>query len=67
MFSITKKVKKLYCVICDKYRKFQEPKISYILEKTLVLSIIFSKCKNEEIYKKYLKDTNQLRYWNSLL
>ena len=62
MFSITKKVKKLYCVICDKYRKFQEPKISYILEKTLVLSIIFSKCKNEEIYKKYLKNTNQLRY-----
>ena len=62
MFSITKKVKKLYCAICDKYRKFQEPKISYILEKTLVLSIIFSKCKNEEIYKKYLKNTNQLRY-----
>ena len=62
MFSITKKVKKLYCVICDKYRKFQEPKISYILEKTLVLSIIFSKCKTEEIYKKYLKNTNQLRY-----
>ena len=62
MFSITKKVKTLYCAICDKYKKFQEPKISYILEKTLVLSIIFSKCKNEEIYKKYLKNTNQLRY-----
>ena len=49
IFSITEKVKmkKLYCVICGKYRKFEKPKISYILEKTLVLSIICSKCKNE--------------------
>ena len=47
---ITKKMKTLYCVICGKYRKFEKPKISYIyssLEKTLVLSIFFSKCKNE--------------------
>ena len=41
-------MKKLYCVICGKYRKFEKPKISYLLEKTLVLSIIFSKCKNED-------------------
>ena len=33
IFSITKKVKKLYCVICGKYRKFEKPKISYLLEK----------------------------------
>ena len=39
---------KLYCVICGKYRKFEKPKISYLLEKTLVLSIICSKCKNED-------------------
>ena len=38
-------MKKLYCVICGKYRKFEKPEISYILEKTLVLSI---KCKNED-------------------
>ena len=38
---------KLYCVICGKYRKFEKPKISNILEKTLVPSIICSKCKNE--------------------
>ena len=38
----------MYCVICDKYRKFRKPKILYILEKTLVRSIIFSKCKNED-------------------
>ena len=40
-------MKKL-CVIYGKYRKFENPKISYILEKMLVLSIIYSKCKNED-------------------
>ena len=54
-------MKKLYCVICGKYRKFEKPKISCILEKTLVLSIICSKCKNED-EKKYLKKMNQLRH-----
>ena len=41
-------MKKLYCVISRKYRKFREPKILHLLEKTLVLSIICSKCKNED-------------------
>ena len=41
-------MKNLYCIICSKYRKIEEPKISYILEKTLVLSIICSKCNNED-------------------
>ena len=41
-------MKKLYCVICGKYRKSEKPKISYILEKTLVLSIIYRKYKNED-------------------
>ena len=41
-------MKKLYYSICGKYRKFEKPKISYLLEKTLVLSIICSKCKNED-------------------
>ena len=36
----------MYRVICGKYRKFEKRKISYISEKALVLSIIFSKCKN---------------------
>ena len=40
-------MRKLYCVICGKCRKFEKPKISCILEKT-VLSIICSKCKNED-------------------
>ena len=40
-------------MICSKYRKFEKPKISYLLEKTLVLSIIWSKCKieDEKIFK----------------
>ena len=49
MFSMTKKVKrkKLYCVICGKYRKFE--KLSYLLEKKKsVLFIICSKCKNDK-------------------
>ena len=37
-------MKKLYSVICGKYRKFQKPKISYLLEKTLAVSIVCSKC-----------------------
>ena len=41
-------MKTLYCIICCRYRKFETPKISYLLEKTLVLSIICSKCKNED-------------------
>ena len=30
------------------YRKSEKPKISHLLQKTLVLSIICSKCKNED-------------------
>ena len=41
------KIKKLFYVICGNYRKFKNPKISHIFEKTLVLSVICSKCKNE--------------------
>ena len=41
-------MKKFYCVICAKYRKFQKPKISCFLGKTLVLTIICSNCKNED-------------------
>ena len=41
-------MKKLYCVICSKYRKFEKLKTSNLLEKTLVLSIVCSKSKNED-------------------
>ena len=48
MLSITKEMKKLHCIICCKYRRFEKPKMAYLLEKTLVISIICSKCKNED-------------------
>ena len=41
-------MKKIYCVLCGKYRKLEKPKILYIFDKTLVVSIICSKCKNED-------------------
>ena len=46
-------MKKLYCVICDKCRKFEKPKISYLLEKK-ILSSICTKCKTED--KKLFKE-----------
>ena len=47
-------MKKLYCVICGKYKKLEKSKISCMLEKTSVLSIICSKSEpeNEKIFKK---------------
>ena len=53
-------MEKIYCVICGKYKKVEKSKISYILEKTLVLSIICSKYKNED--EKILKKKAQLRH-----
>ena len=46
-------MKKLYCIICGKYKKFKNPKIAYIFEKTLVFSIILIKCdtKDEKVFK----------------
>ena len=41
-------MKKLYCIIFGKYRKFEKPKISFLIEKALVLSISCSTCKNED-------------------
>ena len=40
-------MKSFYCVICGKCRKFEKPRISYLLETTLILSVICSICKNE--------------------
>ena len=41
-------MKKLCCIICGKYRTFEKPKRSHLFERTLALSIISSKCKNED-------------------
>ena len=51
-------MKNLYCIICGKYRKFEKSKISYLLEKILVLSIICSKCKNGD--EKILKEEESI-------
>ena len=47
-----------YCTICSRYWKIKRPKISYFLEKTLVLSIICSKCKKED--EKILKEDKSI-------
>ena len=57
-------MKKLYCVICGKYRKFKNPKISYIFEKALVLTIFYIKCKNED--GKTLKEEKSIEILKSL-
>ena len=49
-------MKKIYSVICGKYRKFEKSKISYLVGKKLVLSIICSNWmnENEKLFKKKL-------------
>ena len=41
-------MKKIYCVICGKERKFKKHKIHTSSKKSIALSIIYSKCKNED-------------------
>ena len=41
-------MKIMYCVYYSKYRKFEKPKSSYLLEKTSLLSNICSKSKSED-------------------
>ena len=50
----TLRMKKIYIVKCNIYRKFENPKISYIFKKTSVLFIICDKCSsnNDTIYRK---------------
>ena len=57
-------MKKLYCVICGKYRKLGKPKILYLFEKTLVLSIICSNCKNED--EKIFKEKESIEILKTL-
>ena len=41
-------MKKVYCTKCKKYKEFKKPKISYICDKTLLLSSICNKCESED-------------------
>ena len=58
VFSIIKKMKKLYYIICSKYRKFKKPKILYLLKKHLV-SLLFAASVKIKV-EKYLKKKGQL-------
>ena len=41
-------MRKVHCIKCNKRRKFKNPKISRIFNKTLVLSIVCDKCGNND-------------------
>ena len=41
-------MRKSFYTKCKKYKEFKKPKISYICEKTLLLSIICNKCESED-------------------
>ena len=41
-------MEKISCVICGKYKKFKNSKYHILSKKTLVLSIICSKCESED-------------------
>ena len=48
----------MYCNVCNKYRKFEKTKISYIFKKILNTSIVYSKCGHE--YKKMFKEEESI-------
>ena len=60
MESINEKY--IYCIICNKHKKFKKPKMLYMYNKKLVFSIICEKCVSnddkvfkEEEYMRILK------------
>ena len=55
-------MKKIYYIKCNKYKIFKNPKILYIFDKTLALSIIYRQCdSNYEIIYKEEKSIDLLR------
>ena len=57
-------MKKLYCVICGKYRKIEKPKMPYFFEKKNICSFYYLHYfhKRRMKMKKYLRKKNQLKY-----
>ena len=49
---------KIYCNVCNKCRKFKNPKISYNLKKTLGLFIVCNKYGDQ--YKKIFKEKESI-------
>ena len=58
-------MRKIYCIVCDKHRKFKSPKISYIFKKILSLGIFCNKCGNE--YKKTYKEEESIEILKSFV
>ena len=57
-------MRKLYCIICGKYRKVEKRKLSCFLGKTLVLSIICRQCKNDD--QKLFKEEESIEILKNL-
>ena len=63
MFSIVKNMKKLFFVICSKYRKFEKSKISYLKKHYFfLLFAVSAEMKTYLKLKKYLKKNSHLKY-----
>ena len=56
-------MRKLYCIICGKYRKVEKRKLSNFLGKT-VLSIICRQCKNDD--QKLFKEEESIEILKNL-
>ena len=54
-------MRKNYCIVCDKYRKFKNPKISCFLKKKKKTFLLFVVSVAIKI-KRHLKKKNQLRF-----
>ena len=52
-------IKKIYCIKCNNYRKFENTKIEHIIEETLILSSICDgdDSQDEKIFK---EQTNRI-------
>ena len=59
-------MKKLYRIICGKYRTFEEHKISHLLEKTLFF-LFFAVSATMKMKNYSKKNNNQIRYLKFLV
>ena len=57
-------MKKIYWVICGKHKKIRNPTIRCIFGERLVLSIMCSKCRNEDA--KVFKEEESIEKWKIL-
>ena len=57
-------MKKFYRINCNKYRRFKNPKISYIFDKAYAFSVIFGYCSSEG--KKIFKEEESIEILKTL-